>query len=300
MIFRRRAGIGKPSAGRTVTLVSIHLLAWTVACCAHATQVDPTEQRLGTLTKLIEQSSAAQMIASSGSRAAREHYDNARQSLKNARQALRYGDEPAAKRHLGAAFTDMMTATRLGKRPQASPGDSTHAFETRLASLEALSKAYVRIRSETDEVAIDDELIIQVREGLATARHLRDQGAVSDAVDVLDATYVATKRAIDQLRGGQTLVRTLTFDSPADEYAYEVDRNSTHRMLIDILLKDRITSDPSLAAPISARVEAAARLRAEAERSAQSSNYISALESIEASTLELVHAIRGAGIYIPR
>ena len=48
-----------------------------------------------------------------------------------------------------------------------------------------------------------------------------------------------TRGDLEALRGGDTLVRTLTFESKEEEYAYELDRNETHEMLLRVLVEER-------------------------------------------------------------
>jgi hypothetical protein len=93
------------------------------------------------------------------------------------------------------------------------------------------------------------------------------------------------------------VVRSLHLATPADEYAYEVDRNDTHRMLVQMLLKDR--RDGNVDAMVDQAVSASAKLRARAEQEAGRRDHPSAIKTLEDSTRELVKAIRAAGVYIP-
>ena len=56
---------------------------------------------------------------------------------------------------------------------------------------------------------------------------------------LMDRAYLSARVSIEAMRRGDTLVRSLTFASPSEEYAYEVDRNDTHRMLVDLVLAER-------------------------------------------------------------
>jgi DNA-directed RNA polymerase subunit L len=99
------------------------------------------------------------------------------------------------------------------------------------------------------------------------------------------------------LRGGDTIVRTLNFASKAEEYLYEIDRNDAHRMLVQMLLKDK--RGGATDTMVDHAVAEAARLRAQAEDEAGRRNHEAAVRTLEESTRELVKAIRGAGVYIP-
>jgi hypothetical protein len=97
------------------------------------------------------------------------------------------------------------------------------------------------------------------------------------------------------MRRGDTLVRSLKFAHPREEYDYEIDRNDTHRMLIQLLLAER----KDLAPRMQGHVDQAAALRAAAEASAARAEHTQAIQQLEASTRELVRAIRAGGLYIP-
>ena len=116
---------------------------------------------------------------------------------------------------------------------------------------------------------------------------------------MLDEAYVAAKVAIEHLRGGETLVRSLNFASSEEEYHYEVDRNDTHRMLVDVLLKEKMKTNWGIEAMVNKFMESADKLRTRADEQASDGEYENAIGTMEQSTKEIVRAIRSAGIYIP-
>jgi endonuclease III len=104
--------------------------------------------------------------------------------------------------------------------------------------------------------------------------------------------------AIEKLRGGDTLIRSLHFANKEEEYRYEVDRNDTHRMLIKVLLKEKM-EQAAVQRRVNPSLKKADELRAKAEKQAAQGKYEDAVRTLEDSTKELVRAIRSAGIYIP-
>ena len=83
-----------------------------------------------------------------------------------------------------------------------------------------------------------------------------------------------------------------------EEYLYEVDRNDTHRMLIDLLVEEKIKSAYA-EGEIVKLVDPAMQLRRQADAYAGEGEYQIAIDMLEQSTRQLVRAIRTAGIYIP-
>ena len=159
-------------------------------------------------------------------------------------------------------------------------------------------EALTRIAAEKGEQAKAADVQAMVDKLEVEAERQRATGDPRAGRRTLDAAYDMTKRAIDELRSGDTLVRSLNFATKEEEYHYEVDRNDTHQMLVTVLLEDK-RGDPNRDKLIDGFVGKAKQLRAEAETQAGRGDFETAVTTLEASTKELVRAIRSAGVYIP-
>jgi len=284
----------------------IALCAMSGAFCAasvgraaeHAPAADDTKSRIETVGQLIHRSSAARQITDSGDQAAMAKYNAAKESYERAVQANGRGDAQSAKRLLEEASRTMFEAVRLAK-PQAAVADKKRGdFNKRLASLNGLLVAYERIRKEKKSDAGNAEINGTVKEKLAHAQALFEAGRIDEARASLDEAYASAKVAIEHLRGGDTVVRSLNFATKEEEYRYERDRNDTHRMLLTGLLDEK-TDRPELRKQTQPFIDRAADLRQKAESAAASGDYEKATGILEQSTAELVRAIRASGVYIP-
>jgi hypothetical protein len=257
-----------------------------------------TPDRLEKTEKLIEASSAARSVKTSGDGAAEAKRAEARDLLEEARAASRAGDQEAADRLLTRATATFYEAVRMVPEDQSLVDKHYRDYDDRLRSLEALRAAYARIREEKG-LGPDGagELPALVQDRLDRAEAERRAGRPEAGRRLLDEAYVAAKVAIEQLRGGDTLVHALRFETKEEEYRYELDRNHTHRLLVDLLLADK--DDPDLARAVGRLVHEAEALRRRAEREAAAGDYDKAVATLEASTRELVQAIRSAGVFIP-
>lgn len=128
---------------------------------------------------------------------------------------------------------------------------------------------------------------------------LAGAGKLDQGRALLDQVYLTTKVVIEGLREGDTLVRSLNFASKEEEYAYEVDRNDTHQMLIKVLLNEKRAANAGLENTVQKYLEQAAVLRTNAEGMAVKKDFEAGIKLLEDSTRELVRAIRSAGVYIP-
>lgn len=290
-----------------VRALSTALLTATLGAAPPAAAQDTAqlERRLQSVGTLIDSSSAARQIDSSGDAAARERRDNARLLHREAGASLRAGDAAAAARLLDQAAREMMTGARLARPEQVAGEKARRDFEARLDSARALLVAQQRITREKGNAPEALAAARDIEAALARAEQLAAGGRIDDARPHADRAYLAARVSIEALRRGDTLVRSLHFATPREEYDYELDRNDTHRMLINVLLADRpAAASPgapagSLPPAMQAAVDRAAALRAEAEAQARAGEHAAGVRTLESSTRELVRAIRAGGLYIP-
>jgi hypothetical protein len=138
-----------------------------------------------------------------------------------------------------------------------------------------------------------------VEETLAKARQEFDRGQRDTAMQMVDEAYLSIKLSLTRLRTGQTVVSALHFANKEEEYHYELDRNDTHKMLVNVVLKEKLEANPGLAKLVDINMKAAEDLREKALAQAKQGDFDAAVETLENSTKQIIRAIRAAGIYIP-
>ncbi len=259
-----------------------------------------SEDRILSVERLVERSSAARQIVASDNPAAIARHEEARSLFEKARTAFNTGDQSQVDPLLKQATQIMFDAVRMVEKDSSLVDKEYRDYGARLESLNALCDAYERIRKEKGMGSTEEsELYSLVHRKIDQADALKQAGRVTEGRSVLDDAYVAAKVAIEHLRGGDTLVRSLDFASPEEEYRYEIDRNDTHRMLVNVLLADKIAASGRVENMVSGHMQEAGSLRSKAEQQAGRGEYDSAIRTLEKSTREIVQAIRSAGIYIP-
>jgi hypothetical protein len=256
------------------------------------------ERKLSSTSTLIESSSGAKQIESGAAPAAGAQRERARALHRQAGEALRAGQLEAAARLLDEASRAMFEAVRLASPEQISGPKQRADFDARMESTRALLDAQKRIAAEKNAGPRAGELSQRIESLMAESNELVRAGRVADGRRTLDQAYLAVKAAIGGMRGGETVVRSLNFATKEEEYRYEIDRNDTHRMLVQVLLKDK-RDGAGVDAMVNQSLAAAANLRTQAEQQASRREHDSAVKTLEDSTRELVKAIRGAGVYIP-
>ena len=267
---------------------------------AQSSEVDEkaVESRLANVKRLIETSSGARRIESSDNADAKKMLDDARELYLRAEARFREGDAAGSNVLLEKATLAVFEAVRLTGTPAVLEEKKHADFEQRAESIDALLAALGRIGDEKGTQDKVSATTANVRRLVDEANALEAAGKAEEGRLALDAGYDLAKRAIEDLRGGDTLVRSLSFESDEDEFLYELDRNDTHKMLVQVLLEEKRKSS-NVDRMVRSFIERADALRLKAEQSARSGDYKAAVGELEESTKELVRAIRGAGVYIP-
>jgi len=259
---------------------------------------DQLTGRFTSVEKLLTESSAAKQIEASGSSEALAGQDAARTHYDKAKSAERAGDLETANAELSLATREIMRAVSLAGQSGRVQDKKVRDFHNREESINALLDAHSRVMRENGKAAEAQELERLVRSNLAEANQLVEQGSVDEGRQLLDETYAATKVAVDQIRDGETLVRSLNFASKEEEYRYELDRNDTHQMLVRVLLDEKMKNE-RISQQVEPFLEEAGALRKRAEKEAGKGKFDDAVATLEESTRQITRAIRMAGIFIP-
>ena len=272
-------------------------LALTLAVPPALTQQPPPPNRLESIGKLLEASSAARSVSDDDDPEVQRLYARARDLYRKAVDAAGRGETERRDSLLDAAARTMFEAVRLVDTPiHADKG--RFDFDRRRDSIEALAEAYLRVASEKGQAQEGRALDARIRAELDAAGQLLDDGDLAGARGGLDRAYAHLRGALGEIRDGDTLVKSLVFETPEQEYLYELDRNETHRMLIGVLIDEKL-EDPSIRARVAPYLDRAVETRRAADASAAKRDFETAIQELDASTREYVRALRLAGVYVP-
>lgn len=257
-----------------------------------------THQKANNIDLLLNKSVSAKRIEESGDLDAISNLETARDLVAEAHEDLAGGRVEEADRKLNEALRLMNGETRRLSQDQVREKQAKQVYERRLKSVNAFMSAYDRVATEKGNGSAFKAQIAKIRQQVATAEGLAGKGDYEQAKDVLDQAYNATRTSIRDMRQGDTLVRTLNFATAQDEYKYEVDRNDSHFMLLQLAV-DQQQLPKSVLPRIEKQRKAAEQLRADAEKQAAGGDYPTAIDTINKSTDALLKAIRLTGLSLP-
>ena len=256
---------------------------------------DPMASRDKLVRTLLFESSAARKVEMSGNEAAMARHAEAIKVFEAASKN-EFADQREEQYNRAVAL--LYEAASLATSAADSEDKIQRDLDNRQQSLDALLSAHERIMDEKNSPAVHDALLEEIAAERLAADALLQEGKTAAAKTHIDRAYVATKLSVERARKGETLLRELSFETPEDEYKYEVDRNDTHLMLLKVLLDDKMQSE-RIRDRVVVHVTKSEKLREQAEVNAGNKEYEKAIDMMEESTSELVRAIRSAGVYIP-
>ena len=280
-------------AAIAVAIVAI-MIAGNVPAFADEAE-DPMASRDKLVRTLLYESSAARKVELSGNEAAMAKRAEAIEVFEAASKH-EFGElrEEQYNRAVALLYEAASLATSAADNDDKVQRD----LDNRQLSLDALLSAHKRIMDEKNSASVHDALLEEIAADRMAAEALLTEGRTAEAKAHIDRAYVATKLSVERARKGETLLRELKFDTPGDEYEYELDRNDTHRMLLKVLLDDKLKNE-RIRDRVDVHVTKSDELREQAETQAGNKKYDTAIQTMEQSTKELVKAIRSAGVYIP-
>jgi hypothetical protein len=253
--------------------------------------------RFGSIRKLLEISSGARQVLESSNPEAHQAYIEARKFYLD---AAAEPDNAKVNELLNTTVKQMYKAIRAASPRELHNQKKLRDYKRKLLSVNALLEALQRISIEKHNEADTDRLKARINELVDSSDRQVKNGDIDTARAQLDEAYLLVKTGIDNMRDGDVLVRELKFASREEEYSYELDRNDTHQMLVELLLAQKLADKPeAYKKSIHDRVAKAIEIRATAESMANSGDFEEAIAELEKSTKELVRAIRMGGIFIP-
>ena len=250
------------------------------------------------MSKLLNDSSGARQVINSSNSEAKQKRQKALKLYQQASEKLNNGANDDATELLNQSAKLMFEAIKMSTPISMTENKNIINYGQRKESVIALRDAFNRISDENHEEDSKLKVNRQVEQLITQADELLNKGKNAKARTEIDKAYHLLKVSIESIRSGQTLVRSLQFETKEQEYLYEVDRNDTHSMLISLLVDEKVNTD-NVKKKVIKLVEDARILRRQADAYAADDAYDIAIELLEQSTKQLVRAIRSAGVYIP-
>lgn len=133
----------------------------------------------------------------------------------------------------------------------------------------------------------------------ALVAHSERLAASSRLAEAISAAGEAKRLVVDsivKLRSGETVVVSLSFDNPMQEYTYEQRRFASNEAMVRMMEEEGRASDPRQRKIVDGFSSEGRRLRQLAEKNAGIGKYAEAVCAMEAASAELTKALQVMGV----
>ena len=252
---------------------------------------------------LLGDSPVSARINASQNADAKRLFANAQDGYHQAVIHLQTGDLARAEQFLNEAMWN------IGRARQMVPDPNSRVIEDRVRyarlqeSVEALRGSYARHvargKTQTPGAAPRDRELERIDAMIEEAKASANSEKVGEAARLMEQAEKTLLVGINQVLGSATLEYAEKFDTPADEFAYEMERNRSFSDLVPVAIAElKPTADATRL--VDRYVEQNRGMREQAQREAGSKNYTAALKSIRAGTSHLQRALLAAGLVMPK
>lgn len=133
---------------------------------------------------------------------------------------------------------------------------------------------------------------------VAHSERLAASSRLAEAISVAEEANRLVVESIVRLRNGETVVVSLSFDNPMQEYAYEQRRFKSNEVMVLMMVDEGRASDPRQRKIVDEFSNEGHRLHQLAEKDAGIGKYAEAVRSMEAASVELTKALQAMGVPI--
>lgn len=265
---------------------------------AAAPSAQVVKQKEALVRSLIGASPVASRIAASQSAEAKEFFAKAQDFYNQAVLHIQTGDTAKAEQFLNDAMWNIGKARQMVPDPAARQVEDRVRYARLLEGVESLRGSYARHAARTKAQDAQRELT-RIDALIEEARTHMNSEKTADAVRTLEQAEKSLLQGTNKILGSTTLQYAEKFDSPAEEFAYEMDRNKSFIDLVPVALAELKPSEDAKRL-VERYVEQNRNMRDQAQQQAKSSDFTAALKSIRSGTGFLQRALLAAGLVVPK
>jgi hypothetical protein len=254
------------------------------------------EQKVSFSRALVTSSPVAARIKAGASHEARELLREGTELQRSAEQALKAGDLAAADRDANKAILLVGRARQLVPDDLQQSAGHRARFEQLLASTEALADSYDRHRKAAAQPTTAEWTDTQRQ--LDRIRSLQSSGQLGEATRLLGDVQQRLLRQMSALLGNQTIDYTVRFESPRQEYDYELARYRSLEGLVPAAIKE-FNPSAEARAEVTGHVERSRQLIGAAERQL-AERPEAAVATLREAVKEVHRALGAAGLVTPQ
>ena len=252
---------------------------------------------------MVEDVSTAERIQASQDAEALRLFTSAKDAYSRALSAIKDGDFVSAEKQLNEAMSAIGKARRLAPDVAALAIKQQAEYEKKLESVEALEKSYRSFLksagrkpsasgNNTDEFAS-----LGISKLVEAAKKHAKENRPDDALRALDKAEQVMRSALNRVMGSSVIEYAEKFETPAEEYAFELERNRSYLEAIPLAIAQFKPTDEAKL-NIESMVKQNRESVDQARVYAGQKDYSRALASVRTGTEYLLNALAVAGLVL--
>lgn len=254
---------------------------------------------------LVEDAAVAERIKASQDAEALRLFALAKENYASALASVKGGDYAKAEQQFNDAMSAMGKARRLAPDAAALAAKQRAEYAEKLQSVEGLEKSYRSYLKHTGRKPgaagseTDESATLGISKLLEAAKRHAAENRPGDALRALNKAEQVMQSALNRVLGSTTLDYALKFESPAEEFAFELERNRSYVELVPVAIaeyKPKEESKQIIEVLVKQSREAVEQARSYAEQK----DYQRALASVRSGTEYLMNALGVAGLVVPQ
>lgn len=265
------------------------LLLWMFSTAVHAEQ--QASPRIDYAEQLILHSESAQRIQTLGNDASRQALAESKELYHQAREAQKRGELERAEMLGSDALRRYMAAVQL--IPRVTSIDQQ--MRERCEKLAEEISSYLDWYDTSPYVSREEKQEVdQIKARMSEARELGEGGSYLEASRLLNQILVDVVSISNRSLTSRTVVSSLDFDNPADEYQYELARFNDYRRLVPLAIEQKQPTETRVNL-MNRYVGKADELKLEADAAA-GENVVLATQKLQQATEDLIRALGMIGV----
>lgn len=254
---------------------------------------------------LIEDAPAAERIQASQDAEALRLFALAKDSYSSALAAMKDRNFAGAEKLFNDAMSTMGQARRRVPDAAALAIKQRAEYEQKLQSVESLKKSYLSYlksagrKSGATDGGTEESASLGISRLMEAARKHAAEGQPADALRTLEKAEQVMRSAMNRVLGSTQLEYTMKFETPAEEYAYELERNRSYLELVPVAIAELKPTDEAKK-NVESLVERNRMALEQAREYAGQQDYRRALASVHTGTGYLQLALTAAGLVVPQ
>ena len=252
---------------------------------------------------MVEDAAVAERIQASQDAEALRLFALAKDNYARALAAMKDGDFSSAEKQLNEAMSAIGKARRLVPDAAALAIKQRAEYEKKLESVEALEKSYHSYLKRTGRKhgtqgnEADEFASLGISRLVEAAKKHAKEDRPADALRALDKAEQVMRSALNRVMGSTVIDYAQKFETPADEYAFELERNQSYLEAIPVAIAEFKPTDEAKM-NIENLVKQNHDAVGQAREYAGQKDYNRALSSVRTGTDYLLNALAVAGLVL--